>query len=163
VVPAVAVGDADGPHLLPQALVPPVDVEAGGVHVQSLYGKGKGLAGLPSHLQEHLGDPGGVEGVQHPAHAVVVEEVGGDAGTQEVLGGLALEEVAEEVEGGGDEAQGVPASPLGEHLGDGGLEGHPGGDLFPGPRAHEAVHGLHQPDPVQHAGRQAQVAQVVDL
>jgi hypothetical protein len=28
-----------------------------------------------------------------------------------VLGGLALEEVAEEVEGGGDEARGVPASP----------------------------------------------------
>jgi hypothetical protein len=94
---------------------------------------------------------------------VVVEEVGGDAGTQEVLGGLALEEVAEEVEGGGDEAQGVPASPLGEHLGEGGLEGHTGGDLFPGPRAHEAVHGLHQPDSVQHAGHQAQVAQVVDL
>jgi IS605 OrfB family transposase len=121
---------------------------------RALYGKGKGLAGLPSHLQEHLGDPGGVEGVQHPAHAVVVEEVGGDAGTQEVLGGLALEGVAEEVEGGGDEAQGVQ---------DGGLEGHPGGDLFPGPGAHEAVHGLHQPDSAQHAGHQAQVAQVVDL
>jgi len=71
--------------------------------------------------------------------------------------------VAEGVEGGGDEAQGVPASPLGEHLGEGGLEGHTGGDLFPGPRAHEAVHGLHRPDPVQHAGHQAQVAQVVDL
>jgi hypothetical protein len=154
VVPAVAVGDADGPHLFPQALVLPVDVEAGGVGVQGPYRKGKGPAGLPGHLQEHLGDPGGVEGVQHPAHAVVVEEVGGDAGTQEVLGGLALEEVAEEVEGGGDEAQGVQ---------EGGLEGHPGGDLFPGPRAHEAVHGLHQPDSVQHAGHQAQVAQVVDL
>jgi len=29
VVPAVAVGEADGPYLFPQALVPPVDVEAG--------------------------------------------------------------------------------------------------------------------------------------
>jgi len=35
------------------------------------------------------------------------EEVRGDAGTQEQLGGLALEEVAEEVEGGGDKAQSV--------------------------------------------------------
>ncbi len=42
----------------------------------------------------------------------VVEEVRGDALPQEALGGLALEGVAEEVEGGGDEAQGVPASPL---------------------------------------------------
>ena len=136
---AVAVGDADGPHLFPQALALPVDVEAGGVGVQGPYRDGKGPAGLPGYLQERLGDPGGVEGVRHLAHGVVVEEVGGDAGTQEVLGGLALEGVAEEVEGGGDEAQGVPASPLGEHLGDGGLEGHPGGDLFPGPRAHKAV------------------------
>jgi len=68
---------------------------------------------------------------------------------KEQFGGLALEEVAEEVEGGGDKAQSVQ---------DGGLEGHTGGDLFPGYGAHEAVHGLHQLDPVQHAGHQAQVA-----
>jgi len=156
VVPAVAVGEADGPGFIPRidrlaffpAPVHPVGVEAGGVGVQGPYRRPGGP------LQEHLGDPGGVEGVQHPAHAVVVEEVGGDALPQEQLGGLALEEVAEEVEGGGDEAQGVQ---------EGGLEGHTGGDLFPGPRAHEAVHGLYQPDSVQHAGHQAQVARVVDL
>ena len=84
-VPAVAVGDADGPHRFPQALVPPVDVEAGGGPLP-----GRQRPGGP--LQEHPGD----QGVQHPAHAVVV---GGDAGTQEQLGGLALEEAAEEVEG----------------------------------------------------------------
>jgi hypothetical protein len=55
------VGAADGPHLFPQALVLPVDVEAGGVGVQGPYRKGKGPAGLPGHLQEHLGDPGGAE------------------------------------------------------------------------------------------------------
>jgi hypothetical protein len=59
--------------------------------------------------------------------------------------------------------QGVPASPLGEHLEDCGLKGHPAGDLFPGSGTHQAIHGLYQPDSVQHAGHQAQVAQVVDL
>jgi len=65
-----------------------VDVEAGGGPLP-----GRQRPGGP--LQEHLGD----QAVQHPAHAVVVEEVGGDALPQEQLGGLALEEAAEEVEG----------------------------------------------------------------
>jgi hypothetical protein len=102
VVPAVAVGEADGPHRFPQALVPPVEVEAGG---GPLPGERPG-----GPLQEHPGD----QAVQHPAHAVVVEEVGGDALPQEQLGGLALEEAAEEVEGGGDEAQGVQEGGLEE-------------------------------------------------
>ncbi len=43
------------------------------------------------------------------------------------------------------------------------LKGHTGGYLLPGSGTHEAVHGLYQPDPVQDAGHQAQLAQVVDL
>jgi hypothetical protein len=43
------------------------------------------------------------------------------------------------------------------------LKGHTGGYLLPGSGTHEVVHGLYQPDPVQHAGHQAQLAQVVDL
>ncbi len=105
-VPAVAVGEADDQGLVPRiglALFPapvhPVDVKAGGVHVKSPHGKGKGSAGRFSHLHEQLGDPGRVQAVQHPPHAVVVEEVRGDALPQEPLRGLALPEVAEEVKG----------------------------------------------------------------
>ncbi len=160
-VPAVAVGEADDQGLVPRiglALFPapvrPVDVKAGGVHVKSPHGKGKGSAGRFSHLHEQLGDPGRVQAVQHPAHAVVVQKFGGDAGPQEQLGGLALEEVAEEVEGRGDEAQGVQY---------GGLEGHASGDLFARPWAHELVYGLYQSYLIHDAGHQAQVAQVVHL
>jgi hypothetical protein len=53
-----------------------------------------------------------------------------------------------------------PQRPLPQDVQDGSLEGHPGGDLFPGSGAYQAIHGLYQPDSVQHAGRQAQV---VDL
>ena len=53
-----------------------------------------------------------------------------------------------------------PRRSLPQGVQDGGLEGHPGGDLFPGSGAHQAVHGLCQPDSVQRAGHQAQV---VDL
>ena len=53
-VPAVAVGEADGPGFIPRidrlaffpAPVHPVGVEAGGVGVQGPYRNGKGLAGL---------------------------------------------------------------------------------------------------------------------
>ncbi len=84
----------------------------------------KGHRVLPGHLpphrlgdlQEHLRHPSLVQGVQHPAHAVIVQALRGDPRAQGVLGGLALEEVAKEVQGRGDEAQGVQ---------DGGLEWRP--------------------------------------
>ncbi|BBL82621.1 hypothetical protein TthAA37_14840 [Thermus thermophilus] len=59
--------------------------------------------------------------------------------------------MAEEVEGRGDEAQGVQY---------GGLEGHASGDLFARPWAHEPVYGLYQSYLIHDAGHQAQVAQV---
>ncbi|GAA6756835.1 hypothetical protein Thermus77420_23110 [Thermus thalpophilus] len=86
-----------------------------------------------------------VQGVQHPAHAVIVQALRGDPRAQEVLGGLALEEVSKEV-GRGDEAQGVQ---------DGGLEGGSRGDLLP--------RSSPQPYAVHDARHQAQVGQVVNL
>ena len=82
VVPAVALDDADDPPFLLSPLVPPVDVEAGGVPVQGPHREGEGLACLFGHLQEKLRHPRLVEGVQHAAHAVVVEEAWGDALSQ---------------------------------------------------------------------------------
>ncbi|RIH78078.1 hypothetical protein Mhypo_01760 [Meiothermus hypogaeus] len=86
-IAGIAVGEADGQGFIPRighlafflAPVHPVDVEAGGVHVQSPHGKGEGLSGRLGNPQEDLRDPGLEEVVQHPTHAVVVEELGGDS------------------------------------------------------------------------------------
>ena len=71
-IAGIAVGEADGPGFIPRidrlaffpAPVHPMDVEAGGVHVQSLHGNGKGLAGRLGNPQEDLRDPGLKEVVQ---------------------------------------------------------------------------------------------------
>jgi hypothetical protein len=62
--------------------------------------------------------------------------------------------VAEQVEGGRNEAQGV------QH---GGLEGHAGGDLLVGAWPYLMIHRLHQLHPIHDSSHQTQVGQVVDL
>ena len=153
-VPAVAVGDADGPGLFLRPLVPPVHVEAGGVHMQGLHREGEGLACPLGYLQEELRHPRLVEGVQHAAHTVIVEEPRGDALPQEPLRGLTFPIVAEEVEGGRHKAQGVQ---------NGRFQGHPRAHLFPQAGAHPFVHQGDQPNTVHDTGDQAQVAEVVHL
>lgn len=80
-------------------------VEAGGIHVHGPHREGKGPVGLLGYLQEECRHPHRIQAVQHPPHAVVVEEIRGDALPQEPPRGLALPEVAEEVERRGHKAQ----------------------------------------------------------
>ena len=52
-----------------------VHVDTTSFHVQGPHREGKGLVGLLGQLQEELRHPHRIQAVQHPPHAVVVEEV----------------------------------------------------------------------------------------
>ncbi len=89
-----------------------LDAKDGSSSVPEVYRKAKTLARLTGYLQKHLGEPGGVEGVQHPAHVAIVEEVGvmlGVVGVRWACPGRS----GRRGEGDGHGALGFPASPGG--------------------------------------------------
>lgn len=109
------------------------------------------IGGRKRHSHENLGQLDVKEPVQNPAQPVVVEVLGFDARPDEMFGGLADEELLEEVKRGREEAQ-----PVEDH----GLDGLPGAEALLGMRTQEVVYLLDESHIVDDASDDTQVVYV---
>lgn len=110
--------------------------------------------GLERQEHEDFGGALFVEPVQHPTQPVIVEVFGLYAWANQVLGGLADEELLEKVKRSGDEAKSIEDETL-QHLA--------ASDALQGMGAQQPVYFFDQAKRVDDCGNDAKVVEVLDL